>query len=312
MRNLKVTIIMATFNRAVFIEETLQSIISQSYTNWECIIIDDGGTDNTLEVIQPILNDDARFKYLIRNEKYKKGLPGCRNQGLDMATGDCIVFFDDDDLVHPENLKICVSELTPSDVHFCRYLRTVFTGDFSYDYDARSSYTKFAITVDDIERIINNRLPFNSCAVVWKKECFDKNRFNETLMFAEEWELYTRIIASGKFTGVSIDKYLFYGRKHEKSNTGEFNQNNPIRRKSKADAVLLILNSLTENAILTRSITRYFIQISLDFKEFNLFQSILVGLKIKGGEKRRWQFFYFVLPMKLQLYKLKKRWLRKY
>lgn len=312
MSNLKVTIIMATFNRAIFIEETLKSIKLQSYPNWECIIIDDGGTDNTLEVIQPLLNTDARFQYLARKNKYKKGLPGCRNQGLDMATGDCIVFFDDDDLVHPENLQTCVNELAPADVHFCRYLRTVFTGEFTYDFDNRKSYSKFSITVNDIESIINNTLPFNSCAVVWKKECFDQARFNETLMFAEEWELYTRIIASGKFNGISIDKYLFYGRKHDQSNTGEYNFHDPIRRKSKADAVLLIIQSLNNNNILTRSLLRYFIQVSLGFKEFNLFKSIIDGLNIKGAEKRSWQMFYRILPMKLQLYKLKKRWLRKY
>ena len=70
--NPEVTIIMATYNRAHFIVETLISIQNQTYSEFECLIIDDGGTDNTLEVITPILNKDLRFKSLKRPDNYKK------------------------------------------------------------------------------------------------------------------------------------------------------------------------------------------------------------------------------------------------
>ena len=88
-----ISIIMATYNRAHFIKESLDSILNQSYENWECIIIDDGGMDNTAEVIDPILEGDSRFKFFQREKKYIKGLPGCRNMGLDLSVGDYIVFF---------------------------------------------------------------------------------------------------------------------------------------------------------------------------------------------------------------------------
>ena len=61
---------MATYNRAHFIVETLLSIQNQTYKNWECHIIDDGGTDNTVEVIQPVLLNDNRFIFNKRPEKY--------------------------------------------------------------------------------------------------------------------------------------------------------------------------------------------------------------------------------------------------
>src|SRR5258705_6384267 len=102
----KVTIIMATYNRSHFILETLSSIQNQTYSEWECLIIDDGGTDNTLEIITPVLDTDLRFKFVKRPDQYKKGLPGCRNYGLDLAKGDYIIFFDDDDIVHPQNLEL--------------------------------------------------------------------------------------------------------------------------------------------------------------------------------------------------------------
>lgn len=296
-----VSIIMATYNRANFILETLQSIQNQTFTDFECLIIDDGGTDNTSEVILPILEQDSRFKYLKRPQSYKKGLPGCRNYGIDLANDEFIIFFDDDDIVHPQNLELCIKELSKNDILFCRYLRSVFIGDFNYKFDFSKEYTSFYIDIYDIEKMLKNELPFNSCAVMWKKECFDKNRFVETLMYAEEWELYSRMLASG-IRGISIEKCLFFGRKHPNSNTGEFYENDPIRRSSKKDAILLVLKNLKEKQLLSYSILRYFVQRSLYFKEYDLFHQLMQISKLSVFEKVQWQLFYFTLPLRLFLF----------
>jgi glycosyltransferase involved in cell wall biosynthesis len=301
----RVTIIMATYNRAHFIVETLQSIKSQSYTDWECLIIDDGGIDNTKEVITPILENDNRFQYLKRSDTYKKGLPGCRNYGLDVAKGDYIIFFDDDDIPHPQNLELCVKELQDSDISFCRYIRNVFFNDFHYQFDYSKQYTSFYIDKNDIERMLKNELPFNSCAVMWKAACFENNQFTENLMYAEEWELYARIISSG-FRGISIEKCLFFGRKHPESNTGEYIRNNPVRRESYSEAILLVIQNLKKKQLLSYSLKRYFIILSKDFKEYNLFGNILNNLELSTFEKLNWKIFFTTLPLRLKLYKLKK------
>ncbi|MCA6422550.1 MAG: glycosyltransferase family 2 protein [Flavobacterium sp.] len=309
--NPKVSIIMATYNRSHFIVETLVSIQNQTFIDWECIIIDDGGTDNTKEVIKPIIEEDKRFLYVQRDDNYQKGLPGCRNNGLDLAKGDYIIFFDDDDIPHPQNLEMCVKELEDKDISFCRYIRNVFFGDFNYQFDYSKNYTSFYIDKSDIEQMINNELPFNSCAVMWKSSCFEKNKFIETLMYAEEWELYSRIVSSG-FKGVSIDKCLFYGRKHENSNTGEFYNNNPIRRESYIHAILLVLKNVKEKELLTYSIKRYFITRSINFKEYALFEKILTILELSKFEQYKWQFFYLVLPVRLSFYRFRKslKWIK--
>jgi len=302
---------MATFNRAQFIAETLQSIKAQTFNNWECLIIDDGGADNTAEVISQILAEDNRFKFLIRSANYKKGLPGCRNYGLDLAKGDYVIFFDDDDIVHPQNLELCVKEISQKDVSFCRYLRDVFMDDFDYKFDYSKEFSNFNIDINDIEKMLKNELPFNSCAIMWKKECFDDNRFVETLMYAEEWELYSRILSYG-FKGISIDKCLFYGRKHPDSNTGEFYANNPIRRASKKDAILLVVKNLKEKKILSYTLFRYFVQLSLGYKDSHLFSQLLQIPRLTLFEKVTWQLFYFTLPLRLFLFgkwkKIKKRY----
>jgi glycosyltransferase involved in cell wall biosynthesis len=301
----QVTIIMATYNRAHFIVETLKSLQAQTFAHWECLIIDDGGTDNTLEVVVPILEQDPRFLYLKRPDSYIKGLPGCRNYGLDLAKGEYIIFFDDDDIAHPQNLECCVEELAQDNIWFCRYIREVFFEDFDYNFDYSKIYTSFYIDKKDIERMLNNELQFNSCAVMWKAACFEKNRYAEHLMYAEEWELYSRIVSSG-FNGISINKSLFYGRKHAESNTGEYYRNSPIRRQSKADAIVLVVRNLKEKKMLTYSLKRYFIATSLDFEEYNLFEILLNILDLPTFEKLKWQIFYVVLPSRLRFYRVRK------
>lgn len=301
----KVTIIMATYNRAHFIVETLVSIQAQTFLNWECLIIDDGGTDNTEEVITPLLVQDLRFQFIKRPDAYLKGLPGCRNYGLDLAQGEYIIFFDDDDIVHPQNLECCVLELEDSAISFCRYIRNVFFENFDYVFDYSKKYSFFYIDENDIEKILKNELLFNSCAVMWKAACFEKNRFIEILMYAEEWELYSRILSLG-FRGVSIEKCLFFGRKHLDSNTGEFYTHNPVRRESFTKAVLLVIQNLKEKELLSASLIRYFVTFSKDFSEYNLFKSILNVLELSTFEKIKWQLFYSTYPMRLPIYKIKK------
>lgn len=301
----KVSIIMSTYNRAHFILETIKSIQKQTFVDWECFIIDDGGTDNTIEVLSVILEQDIRFRYVERPDSYKKGLPGCRNYGLDLCNGDFIVFFDDDDIVHPQNLEFCVFELIDNNVSFCRYIRNVFFDNFDYKFNYSKKYSSFYIDINDIEKILKNELPFNSCAVMWKRECFENNQFNENLMYAEEWELYSRIISCG-YIGISIEKCLFFGRKHSNSNTGEFYNHNSIRRASYTEAVLLVVQNLKEKQLLSYSLLRYFIAVSLDFKEYNLCNSILNTLELSKFEKLKWQFFYNSLPSRLILYRIRK------
>jgi GalNAc5-diNAcBac-PP-undecaprenol beta-1,3-glucosyltransferase len=299
----KVTIIMATYNRADLIVETLESIVKQSFKDWECLIIDDGGTDNTKEVISFILESDERFNFYKRPKKYKKGLPGCRNYGLDLAKGDGIIFFDDDDIVHPDNLKKGLEVLEFYNVDFCHYQKLVYEGQKTI-FENKPITIQQNLTLNDIEKVVNQKIGLASCTVLWKKKCFEKVRFNENLLYAEEWECYSRLI-SEKFNGIIISNVLYYNRKHANSNTGAFNEKNPVLRASYVNALLLIVINLKEKKLLTNNLKRYFISISRDYKEFNLFKALLNTLGLSKFEKFRWQFFYTTFPFRLKLYQIK-------
>lgn len=97
-----VSIIMPSYNTGAFIKKTIQSVLNQSYENWELIIVDDCSTDNTDEVVLPFLNDQ-RIRY-IKNEK-NSGAAVSRNRALREAKGKWIAFLDSDDLWLPEKLE---------------------------------------------------------------------------------------------------------------------------------------------------------------------------------------------------------------
>jgi len=301
-----VSIIMATYNRASYIAETLRSIQMQTYENFECLIIDDGGNDNTFEIIEPILKADARFSFQKRSDDYKKGLPGTRNCGLDLAKGQYVVFFDDDDIVHPQNLELCVLELSRNDVSFCRYIRGFFQDKFDYKFDYSKSYETFFIDKRDVFKLLNQSLPFNSCAVLWKKECFDENRYTEHLLHAEEWELYSRILSTD-IVGISIRKTLFFARQHSNSMTGQYFRLDPKRSLSNVHAILLVVKNLKEKHLLNYSIIRYFVAMSQGYREYNLFDQLVKTIQFNKFDSFKWHLFYFVLPLRFKMTRLKKR-----
>lgn len=97
----KVSIIIPTYNYGFVLNETLDSVLGQTYQNWECIIVDDGSTDNTPEIVKAYIEKDYRFLYFVQENG---GVSLARNKGIELATGDFIQFLDGDDLLSPKKL----------------------------------------------------------------------------------------------------------------------------------------------------------------------------------------------------------------
>ena len=87
MQNRLISIIIPIFNRASLLSETLDSILAQTYSHWECIIVDDGSTDNTQDVIDRYLKLDSRFRCFSRPSNRPKGANACRNFGYEKSKG---------------------------------------------------------------------------------------------------------------------------------------------------------------------------------------------------------------------------------
>ena len=96
------SIIIPSYNRASFIKETIDSILNQTFQEWECIVVDDGSKDNTKEVVQEIIKTDNRVRYVYQENAERSA---ARNNGIKHASGEYICFLDSDDAFTPDHLQ---------------------------------------------------------------------------------------------------------------------------------------------------------------------------------------------------------------
>lgn len=104
------SIVIPIFNRAEFLHTTLESIRSQSFKQWECILVDDFSTDDAALVCKQFALDDPRFVFL--QNSHKKGAPGARNTGILSVRSPWVILFDSDNFLHPDALKTFYTSLT--------------------------------------------------------------------------------------------------------------------------------------------------------------------------------------------------------
>src|SRR6185437_13050535 len=105
----KVSVIIPCYNQAHFLTAAVDSVLAQAYTDWECIIVNDGSTDNTESVALAYAEKDRRIKY---TRKENGGLSSARNTGLNIAAGKFIQFLDADDVLEPQKFSMQLQSLT--------------------------------------------------------------------------------------------------------------------------------------------------------------------------------------------------------
>jgi glycosyltransferase involved in cell wall biosynthesis len=96
------SVVIPTYNRAGLILKTLNTVFSQSYPHYEIIVIDDGSTDNTAEILEPLITT-KKIRYIKHQQNYERAR--ARNTGIENARGDFLTFLDSDDLMYPSNLE---------------------------------------------------------------------------------------------------------------------------------------------------------------------------------------------------------------
>src|SRR5690606_36436728 len=103
-----VTIIIPCYNAEKYIAETIESVINQTYKNWELIVVNDGSTDNSPDIIKEFVANDNRIAFI---DKPNSGVSDSRNKGLEKAKGEYIAFLDADDVWIENNLEVKVNNL---------------------------------------------------------------------------------------------------------------------------------------------------------------------------------------------------------
>lgn len=222
MKTLLVSIIIPTYNRAHLIAETLNSIITQSYANWECIIVDDGSTDNTYDRIASYCKKDSRIQYFQRPEDRPKGANACRNYGFEISKGLYVKWFDSDDIMLPEHIAILVSALQNETVDFVVGDSINFEdgkeiNSKPYDFDRSSAeINPFTYATNQVGWITDDFMA--------KRAVVQKIKFNEKLKAGQEYNYFVRLLHY-PLNGVFINQILSHRRIHLQSITSNKEEN---------------------------------------------------------------------------------------
>lgn len=204
-----ISVIVPCYNQARFLNETLDSILAQTYNKWECIIVNDGSTDNTEKVATHYVDKDDRFKYVF---KENGGLSSARNKGLQVAKGEYIQFLDGDDFLHQDKLSTALTA-------FMNFpgLRLVLSNYQLYDDEIKefckpnfdlSQHISYELIINEWD--LSFAIPIH-CGLFHR--CVLQDGFDEILRAKEDWLMWIRI-----FEQISdyyfIENYHVYYRLH--------------------------------------------------------------------------------------------------
>ena len=213
-----VSVIMPAYNAERYIADSIRSVIAQTFTGWELVVVDDGSTDNTAEVVRQLARDDSRISYLFQENGR---LGKARNTGIQNSRGTLIAFLDSDDLWLPQKLELQVRahELTAADV--------VFTGAYVFWEDNVADETnpfpimsgRFSGT-EMLDLLLKlNFIPVMS--VLMKREAFaESGLFEEAARYhgCEDYDLWLKLAKRGAaFYG--MEERLVRYRRHPSAMT---------------------------------------------------------------------------------------------
>jgi glycosyltransferase involved in cell wall biosynthesis len=204
----KVSIIVPCYNQAQFLDECLQSVLGQTFTDWECIIVNDGSPDNTEEVSQKWVNKDIRFKYLL---KTNGGIISARNEGIRIALGEYILLLDADDYIAPSFISKTLI-LIESDNN----IKGVSTGIKNFGTESGEHISNSGTVVDLLH------CNFTICTTLFRKAAItDIGYFDEAFEEGyEDWEFWIRLLKNGGTINI-IPECLFFYRKKNNSRVVE-------------------------------------------------------------------------------------------
>lgn len=275
-----VSIIIPTYNSANLITDTLTSVENQSYANWECVVVDDGSSDETLNVLKKYALGDNRLKIYERPTNKLKGPSSCRNIGLDYSKGEFIIFLDSDDLLAPYCLEKRI-----------KFYNANKTGDLwlftmqSFIGNLKNLHHKYGYFSSDVDIEFYEREfkrgyhPFVITCPLWRKSVLlSLKGFNEQLELQTDPELHLRAIKE-RFTIINSNSktpdcfYRVYENNQFKHDVNRVLNNHYIVLKEHLDRS-------DDNTIFY--FKRLFIDVILKNKKFNQFVKYLNLGRKKG------------------------------
>jgi len=287
-----VSIIIPTYNRAPIIGETLDSILVQTYGNWECIVVDDGSTDNTSEILQSYIDKDSRFHYYHRPKRKLKGPSSCRNYGFNKSRGEFVNFLDSDDFYFPNTLEKIINIFGSNDDAIVSKIDFI---DFHTKTFLRQNIIK---STNIIEEFFVEKINYYVCGPLWRKSFLKKQKylFDEEIGIGDDWDFNFRMLCEKPNLGL-INEPMFQVRSHNNSFSKEKNKLNKkewlseLKALNKNYLVIKDDNTIDQNKIKDYLLKRYnrplkwaIIQ-NKDIKYFFLKNKLLKQLEFRSYKK---------------------------
>ncbi len=174
----EISIIIPVYNVQDYLEKCLDSVKNQTFKNWEAICVNDGSTDNSLEILQQYAEKDERF--VIINQE-NDGVSSARNNGLNSARGKYIMFLDSDDFIHPQCMEIAHKTIIDTDSDVCDFQLTKVLETEEILYKKFSEVVEGHVIEEPLKRIIQGEADkglLNFCKKIYKAEIAKKNVFS--------------------------------------------------------------------------------------------------------------------------------------
>ena len=188
-----VSVIIPAYNYAHYLPFTIDSVVEQTLSDWECLIIDDGSTDNTKDVAEKYTVADRRIKYFY---KANGGLSSARNYGLQMAKGKYVIFLDADDMLEKNNLKHLSDFLenqNGNNAVFGKFIKFYDDGTSEYPWYQEYNYREGLQTDFHSRFVEKNSLP--PCAPLSPLSIIKEHNltFDESLTSYEDWDFWLKL-----------------------------------------------------------------------------------------------------------------------
>jgi glycosyltransferase involved in cell wall biosynthesis len=209
-----VSVIIPCYNQGNYLNETLESVYNQTYTDWECIIVDDGSTDETNVVSNQWVEKDNRFKYFYKDNN---GVSSARNLGIQKSTGKYFQFIDSDDLLEETKIEVSLNLLNDnfnSNVIVSNF--KMVSSDSKTITDAFCKLKKELFTLENFLYQWNKTFSVQVQCGFFEASLFDTISFPENLSAQEDWVVWIELFKkNAKF--IFIDKPLALYRIHPTS-----------------------------------------------------------------------------------------------
>lgn len=200
-----ISIIVPCYNQGIYLSAALQSIYEQTISNWECLIINDGATDDTEKIAQQWLQKDYRFKYFY---KQNGGLSSARNKGLEEARGAYIQFLDADDMITANKFEASLKESATATVIISNF--KMFTNKKEVYSDPALSLNKNHFNFENILTGWDEQFAIPIHCALFKSHLFKTIRFNESLKAREDWLMWLQIYQLNIETVFINEPYALY------------------------------------------------------------------------------------------------------